>query len=381
MARIALTLIFLFAAIDARAQTCGVGGTWIDPSNRQNIESPSFLKRIASQSVVVLGESHTVADHHRWQLQTLSALHALNPNLVLGFEAFPRSSQTILDAWVRGDLNEKDFLERSGWHQVWRHDPTHYLPLLHFARLNRVPLIALNVERKMIARVGREGWAAIPEAAREGIGDPRPASPAYRRALGDVLGQHEGNDNGLERFVQAQTVWDRAMAEALAEAHRKGGSPLVVAIVGRGHTEYGYGIPAQLADLGITDAANLVAWDFDRPCESLKDSEGTPVADAVFLLGPPREAPKAGRMILGVHIEDGEDGVAINSVVADSVAARTGLQAGDIVSEAAGSPMTKARTLAATVARQAPGTWLPLTIERDGRTLELIAKFPAAVDP
>jgi hypothetical protein len=28
------------------------------------------------------------------------------------------------------------------------------------------------------------------------------------------------------------------------------------------------------------------------------------------------------------------------------------------------------------VQRQAPGTWLPLTLERDGRTVETVAKFP-----
>ena len=48
----------------------------------------------------------------------------------------------------------------------------------------------------------------------------------------------------------------------------------------------------------------------------------------------------------------------------------------DIVVSAAGRPIEKVSQLIAIVRRQAAGTWLPLTIRRDGKDLEVVAKFP-----
>jgi len=38
--------------------------------------------------------------------------------------------------------------------------------------------------------------------------------------------------------------------------------------------------------------------------------------------------------------------------------------------------MRSAEDLMEVVARQAPGTWLPLSIRRDGQEIDIIAKFP-----
>ena len=55
------------------------------------------LADMARRDVVLLGEQHDDPDHHQWQLQTLAALHALRPNMVIGFESFPRRLQPVLD--------------------------------------------------------------------------------------------------------------------------------------------------------------------------------------------------------------------------------------------------------------------------------------------
>jgi S1-C subfamily serine protease len=75
-------------------------------------------------------------------------------------------------------------------------------------------------------------------------------------------------------------------------------------------------------------------------------------------------------------IDTGEGGVAVMSVVPESVAAMTGLEAGDLVVEAAGVTVSDTGDLIAIVQRQAPGTWLPLVIRRNDGQLKLVAKFP-----
>ena len=72
----------------------------------------------------------------------------------------------------------------------------------------------------------------------------------------------------------------------------------------------------------------------------------------------------------------GDGAPRINRVVGDSVAEIAGLKAGDLVVRAAGLQTRNPDDLVEVVGRQAPGTWLPLSIRRDGQEIDLIAKFP-----
>ena len=122
-------------------------------------------------------------------------------------------------------------------------------------------MAALNVERSLVAAVAKVGLDAIPQDRREGVGTPAPPSAAYRDRLLAVFGHHRhpaAATKRAERFVAAQSTWDRAMAEALAAAHARPGAPMAVGIVGRGHAEYGDGIPRQLDALGIGDTVVLL---------------------------------------------------------------------------------------------------------------------------
>jgi len=367
-------------------------GHWMAPAGARPLALPALLDDLAGRPAVLLGESHDSAEDHRWQLHTLAALHGRVPDLVIGFEAFPRRLQPVLDRWVAGELNERAFLEASEWDEVWGFPSSFYMPLFDFARMHRIPIVALNVERALVARVGREGWDAVPEDVREGVGRPAPAADAYAATLARVYQDHRrpaaagdeappADEAAFGRFVEAQLTWDRAMAEAIAAARARPGRPLVVAVVGRGHVEYGFGIPHQLADLGIRGAAALVTWPTGRDCAELVLEGGVAVADAVFAVAAeaPEGAPRGP--ILGVRLAQADDGVRIEEVTAESVAAAAGLRAGDIVREAAGRPVARPGDLAAAIGRQPHGTWLPLGIDRGGVRFDLVAKFPARPHP
>ncbi len=355
---------------------CVVAGQWLEPETGRTPADADLIRRMAGRSVVLLGEVHNNAEHHRWQLHTISALHGRNPNMVLGFEAFPRSVQAHLDRWTRGELDEKSFLKATRWDQVWRFEPALYMPLFHFARIHRIPMVALNVDQPLIERVRNDGWRAVPDGARQGVSDPAPPSETYLDYLARAYANHpsakgkkpDRDDPKFKRFVAVQLTWDRAMAERLAGVRKGGGKPLVVGVVGRGHLMYGYGISHQLADLGLPEAAVLLPWDKDLECADL--AKGIPVADAVFGLGG--DTPTAQRPRLGVMI----DGLRIQRVLEGSVAESVGLAADDRILEAAGRPLANAGELIAIVRRQAPGTWLPIKVRRGTETLDIVAKFP-----
>jgi uncharacterized iron-regulated protein len=258
------------------------------------------LAALAKKDVVLLGEQHDADDDHRWQLQVLAALHAQRPNMVIGFEMVPRRAQPALDRWVAGNLTVLQLLEESQWDAVWKLPPELYLPLFQFARINRIPMVALNVDQKLTRAIAAKGWDAVSEAEREGVGRAAPAAKAYRDFLFEAYGEHDNphgkdgakvhdTDAAFGRFVESQTAWDRAMAEALARyaaAGPAGEKPLVVGIMGSGHIRYGYGVPRQLRDLNVKSVGTLLPVPVSLGCKELRSG----LADAVFALPEPAAA-------------------------------------------------------------------------------------------
>jgi uncharacterized iron-regulated protein len=371
------------------AAACLAPGQWgLPEAGRVGPRSAAqALAHLAGKQVVLLGEHHDNAEHHRWQLHTLAGLHALRPAMVIGFEMFPRRVQPVLDRWVAGELTEEQFLVQAEWSKVWGEEAPIYMPLFQFARMNRLPMIALNVDRGLVSRVGEQGWSAIPPAEREGVTDPAPADRHYLEHLYDsfVDHHHAGAAHGkgrtptdadlaeprFRRFVEGQQVWDRAMAQRLAERIRGEPPPLAVGIMGSGHMRGGHGVPDQLRDLGVRDVGIALPWDAGDACTTVEAG----VADVLYGVDT-RPAAQAPRPRLGIAIAPAPSGVRVSEVTPGSLAEQSGLRVGDVITSAAGEPVREAGDVIAAVRRQPPGTILPLTVHREDRTLDILARFP-----
>jgi uncharacterized iron-regulated protein len=382
----ALLPIVLFAG-QAPAAECVPVGAWSVPgaAGPQPVASGELLARLARQAVVLLGESHDSVEDHRWQLQTLAELHAFRPRMVLGFEMFPRRVQPVLDRWVAGEYTETEFLKAVDWYSVWNFDPQLYLPIFHFARMNRIPMVAMNVSSELIRAVSAKGFDGVAADQREGITNPRAPSAAHIEELVPIYREHlpeasrqdgktfDRNDAAFRRFIDSQLLWDRAMAQAIADAALRPGAPLVVGLLGLGHLIQGHGVPYQLDDLGIGKVSSLLPWRHD--CTRLTAG----FADAVFGVATVATADAAaGRPRLGVRIELREGELRVVMVEKGSIAEAAGMRDGDVISEAAGIPLKAFVELREITQRQSAGTWLPLKVRRQNETVELIAKFPPA---
>jgi uncharacterized iron-regulated protein len=370
-------------ATPARAHPgCAAEGAWTVPGGTR-IAAQDILGRAANAQVALLGEAHDSADHHRWELYTAAALATLHPRLVLGFEMFPRRVQSVLDRWVAGELNEADFLKASDWANVWGYEAASYMPLFQFARLNRIPMLALNVERDLVRKVGAQGFASVPVGQREGLSAPAAARPAYLERLFEAYSKHPENkasaparsDLEFSRFVEAQLTWDRAMAQALADAAARAPQALIVGIMGSQHIAHGEGVPHQLERLGIRRVVSLLPWDHEDDCTDFDVS----LASAVYGLPyAPPQPPAPPPTLLGIRIEPVAGGIRVAVVSPGSIAEASGLQAEDVLIEAAGKAVATTQALRAIVTGMRPGTWLPLKAQRSGAQIELTAKFPAA---
>ena len=379
------------AASGVSTPACVGPGQWAVPKPDGAVIQPgdALLAGLARQQVVLLGETHDDAEHHRWQLHTIAGLHALRPDMVLGFEMFPRRVQPVLDEWVAGRLGDADFLARAEWRQFWGYDAELYLPIFQFARMHRIPMQALNVERGLVSRVGDKGWAAIPAAEREGVTDPAAAPREYAvRLYGSYLEHRASEGHGaarpkepdesdlaepaFRRFVEAMQVWDRAMAQGIAERLRGSSPPLMVAIMGSGHLRDGHGVPQQLRDLGVARVAVALPWGSSDGCAELRPG----VADVVFGIEDRPQPPRAERPRLGISIDSAAAGVLVRSVVPGSIAEEAGIRADDVIVRIAGQAAAAPTDVIEAVQRQAPGTWLPITVKRGEETLEIVARFP-----
>ena len=217
---------------------------------------------------------------------------------------FPRRVQPASTAGSRASSHEAEFLRDSEWREVWSFDPALYLPIFHFARMNRIPMLAVNVEPLADAGRGRGGLAAVPATEREGVSDPAPATARTRtccsRAGGITCRRTRRQDRSVHRraatrefrrFVESQLVWDRAMAQGIAEAARRAPGAVVVGLMGSGHVMHGWGVSAPAAATGRDPRrCRCCRGTATADCASLVPG----LADAVFGVAEPPRAATVG---------------------------------------------------------------------------------------
>lgn len=240
------------------ASPCLPAGNWLDGTG-QPLTASDALARAALARVVLLGEAHATPGIHAWQAATTAALARDGRPLVIAVEWLPRRVQPALDRFVAGTIDEGQFLAESDWKTLWRHDYAAYRPVFALARERRILIRALNIDRAIVRTTSREGIEAGLAAAKA-AGTPfgRPAEPTapYRARLEASFAEHgkpgdpPPKPEMIARFMAAQGIWDRAMAEGIAAILAEQPGARVIGMMGLGHVEGGDGVAHQLAALG-----------------------------------------------------------------------------------------------------------------------------------
>lgn len=280
-------LLFCFALAGFAGQSfaCDKNNGWWNPAAQAPTSETSVVDALAKENIVLVGEHHANAEHHRWHIDLLKKIQNRHSKIVIGLEMFPRRTQVILDQWVNGIVSETDFIKTVDWPHIWGYDIELYLPLLRYAREHKIPLIALNVDRELIQHIRERGLSGVNATEREGVSLPAKPSRAYVTQLATSFRQHDTEYDSKEaaqlaflRFVEQQTFWDRAMAEALLNAKNRHADKLIVGIVGSWHLIDKQGIPYQLQSQSNIASKTLVPWDENLDCNELN----TTFADFVF---------------------------------------------------------------------------------------------------
>ena len=227
----------------------GAGGRLVVPDTADGAASARRIAAAAAPAdVIYLGEQHDNPVHHRHQAAVLEALVAAGVRPALGFEMLSAAGQGRVDRALAEAAGPRELGERLGWGEAGWPDFAMYGPLFGLAQRERLPVLALDLDRTLTRRIAREGLAgAGPDAER--LRSLLPPDAAREAAIHRVMvDAHCGllPAERVPRLVEAWHARNVAMARRIAAAVEDGRA--VVVIVGRGHQAPG-GLPAQLAAL------------------------------------------------------------------------------------------------------------------------------------
>lgn len=289
--------------------------------------------------IVYVGETHDNPASHRLELQTLQSLDDRHPGRQsLGMEMLVRSQQPALDRWVAGELDEKNFLKESRWYENWNMDFAYYRDLLNFARVRKIPIIALDAEKKLVKSLHSRTPEQLSPTEQAQLPELDLADPYQRGMSTAIFGDPSHGELLLDGFMRAQTVRDETMAESayryLTSPAGEGKHLLVVA--GEYHVRNGFGIPRRVFRRLFASYVIIGSKEIDvSPDKQDRIMNVTvpdfPMVPYDFLVYQAYEdLPNTG-VRLGVMIEPAPTGhgLIIKEVLPDSNAERAGLQQGD----------------------------------------------------
>jgi uncharacterized iron-regulated protein len=293
-----------------------------------------IIARLRDRRVVYIGESHTRYEDHLLQLRVIRAMYHQDPNLAIGMEMFSRADQPVLDRYVLDrTIDEEEFLRQSHYMLKWGYDYRFYQTIINFARSNRIPVVALNQEKDLVSKVYKEsGLGGLDEKELAGIPmDLDISMPDYRQRIGSIFQMHNGHNNKpaeLNKFLQAQSLWDETMAESIAAHLAANPESRMAVIAGRGHVSKANAVPPRVARrLEVKQAVLLNV-------EQLAVTEET--AD-YLIFSAPASLPAAPMM--GVVLREADGKVMVDKLTPHGMAGKSGVKAGDMILTLDGRPI------------------------------------------
>lgn len=216
---------------------------------RENIpvDFDIFLETLTDKDIIYIGEFHQIPEILSFQMDVVSGLIVKGFKPSIGLEMFNVLQQKILDYYITGVMSFEQMLSLyemgpEGF------DLNHYIELIDIAVKNRLKVIGLNIPRNIAATIARYGLDKQELTAFHlNEEDIKNCSAGYRKALSSIYRRHPHEEITEENFILAQSIKDEMMAETIVYylTTEIVGMPLII-ITGRGHVEYGFGIPERV---------------------------------------------------------------------------------------------------------------------------------------
>jgi uncharacterized iron-regulated protein len=282
----------------------------------------SVVTDLSAARAVFIGESHDRYDQHLSELEIIRRLYERDPNRwAIGVEFIQRPFQSVLDAYIAGDISEREFLKKTEYFDRWGYDFRLYRPIFRFSKDHAIPMVALNADRELTERVGEVGLEGLSGTERERLpGQIDKSDDDYRERIQKIFKEHtQARGGDFEHFWEAQLVWDETMAERVTEYLSTHPEKAMVVLAGAGHMEYGSGIPNRVRRRMLQLRMALLITN-DKPLTKSHLTDYSLVSKREVL-------PSAPRMGITTDVSDG--GVRVKSVTPGGPAFKSGIKPKD----------------------------------------------------
>jgi aminopeptidase N len=278
------------------------------------------IKGVEDRRIIYVGEVHDVFAHHAVQLDVITGIYKKNPQIAIGMEMFQRPFQKSLDSFIAGETGEADFLKQTEYFKRWGFDYPLYKPILDFARAEKIPVIALNLQKEITGKVSHGGIDSLSEEEKKEIPPDMDFSDMeYRERLKEVFSMHNNSDEkNFEYFYQSQILWDETMSHSVDEFVKNNQDRKIIVLAGQGHLRFGSGIPKRTFRRNGQDYAIVL---IDEEVE-----QG--IADYVVF---PKTVEGITTPKLMVFLKTEEGRVTITGFPEKSVSEKAGLKAEDVI--------------------------------------------------
>ncbi len=207
---------------------------------------------------VLLGETHDNIRHHQLQAQVIDELVKNHRRPTVAFEMLDQNQQDSIAQFQKehaGSQDKTDALARViNWEQSGWPEWSYYRPVFHSVMENNLPIVAANLNIKLIRKVIKQGSQVLDSNYQTLLTRYQYNEVVKKQLAQEILSAHCDMlpEKMLSPMLLGQQVRDLAMTQALqsslapsaASSEKLSGG--VVLIAGSGHIRKDYAVPYYL---------------------------------------------------------------------------------------------------------------------------------------
>lgn len=231
--------ICLFLASSFLSYSQNLSAYQIFDSNGKKVTSEKMMKKLKTADFVFFGEYHDNPIAHWLQYEVTKEMYEEHgKDLMLAFEMFERDQQELMNAYLKGEMEDKVFEDSC---RLWPNYKTDYKPLVKFALDSGLHVVASNVPRRyanILYKKGRRALDTLTMEEKSWMASPDFVVDTTLSQYASLLemGQHMGGGN----LMLAQAFKDATMSK-FTLADRKANN-VVIHYNGAYHSDYHQGI-------------------------------------------------------------------------------------------------------------------------------------------
>jgi len=277
--KIKLLLFSLFFTVVAFAQDKPAYIIYDKDGNQ--VTYNQMIDAFSDADMVFFGELHNNPIAHWLEFQVAKDLFATKQdNLIIGAEMFESDNQLIIDEYMNDIIDVKKFEAES---RMWPNYSTDYKPIVEFAKINSIPLIATNIPRRyanVIFKKDFTGLDNISDQAKQYIAplpiNFDPTVGCYKQMIQGMMGM---GGHGSSNISKAQAAKDATMAHFILQNWQDG--KLFYHFNGSFHSDNHEGICWHIAQTNSDVKMITISTVLQQDISSLSD-ENKEIADFII---------------------------------------------------------------------------------------------------